>query len=387
MSAARFMDILLDGGDVEWKLLGDVVTIKNGRDWKHLNEGKVPVYGSGGIMGYVDECSYNKPTVLIPRKGSITNVFYVETPIWNVDTIYYTVIDEAQILPKFFYYFICTIDMMSLDAGSGRPSLTQSILNKIPVPIPCPDDPKKSLKIQGEIVRRLDAFTALTAELTARKKQYKYYRDQLLGDSSGDIEMRALGWVGEVRMCKRVMKNQTSDHGDIPFFKIGTFGKTPNAFIKRKLFEEFKQKYSYPKVGDILISASGTIGRAVIFDGEEAYFQDSNIVWLENDESKVLNKYLFYLYQIVNWHVSDRGVIKRLYNSNIKQSQIHVPFPNEPKKSLAEQARIVAIFDKFDTLTISLTEGLPHEIELREKQYAYYRDQLLKFPKPAEAAA
>ena len=136
-----------------------------------------------------------------------------------------------------------------------------------------------------------------------------------------------------------------------------------------------------------MISASGTIGRTVIFNGEEAYFQDSNIVWLENDESKVLNKYLFYFYQIAKWHVSDGGVIKRLYNDNIKKTLIAVPYPDNPEKSLEEQARIVAILDKFDTLTTSPTEGLPREIELRDKQYAYYRDQLLSFPKPDEMAA
>jgi len=165
--------------------------------------------------------------------------------------------------------------------------------------------------MQAEIVRILDSFTELTAELTAeldaRKKQYNHYRDRLLSHPSGNMAWKPLGWVGEVRMCKRVMKNQTSADGEIPFFKIGTFGKEPNAFITRDLFEEFKGKYNYPKVGEVLISASGTIGRAVIFDGEEAYFQDSNIVWLENDESKVLNKYLYYFYQIANWHVADGG--------------------------------------------------------------------------------
>ncbi|NHO58350.1 hypothetical protein GOB86_15215 [Acetobacter lambici] len=121
--------------------------------------------------------------------------------------------------------------------------------------------------------------------------------------------------------------------------------------------------------------------------GEEAYFQDSNIVWLENDESKVLNKYLFYFYQIAKWHVSDGGVIKRLYNDNIKKTLIAVPYPEDPQKSLEEQDRIVAILDKFDTLTTSFNEGLPREIELREKQYAWYRDQLLNFSKPDEGTA
>ncbi len=123
----------------------------------------------------------------------------------------------------------------------------------------------------------------------------------------------------------------------------------------------------------------------MIFNGEEAYFQDSNIVWLENDESKVLNKYLFYFYQIANWNVSHGGVIKRLYNDNIKKTSIPIPYPADPEKSLEEQARIVAILDKFDTMTTSLSEGLPREIALRQKQYEYYRDLLLSFPRQEAA--
>jgi len=136
-----------------------------------------------------------------------------------------------------------------------------------------------------------------------------------------------------------------------------------------------------------LISASGTIGRTVVFNGEDAYFQDSNIVWIENDERIVLNKFLFYFYKIANWGISDGGTIQRLYNDNLRKLLIPIPYPNDPEKSLAEQERIVAILDKFDTLTNSITEGLPHEIALRQKQYAYYRNLLLSFPKPEDVTA
>lgn len=184
---------------------------------------------------------------------------------------------------------------------------------------------------------------------------------------------KTLGEVGTVRMCKRILKAQTSTSGDIPFYKIGTFGKAPNSYISRELFEEYQSKYSYPRKGEILISASGTIGRAIIFDGEDAYFQDSNIVWLAHDEIEVLNKYLYYCYQVIKWKVAEGGTIQRLYNDNIRDTTIPIP-------PLAEQTRIVNILDKFDTLTTSLTEGLPQEIELRRKQYEYYREQLLSFP-------
>ena len=132
-------------------------------------------------MAYVDSFAYDKPTVLIPRKGSITNIFYVDEPFWNVDTIYYTEIDFAQINPKFFFHYLKTLDLMRLDTGSGRPSLTQAILNTILIPIPV-------LEEQARIVAILDKFDALTNSITEglpreielRQKQYEYYRDLLL---------------------------------------------------------------------------------------------------------------------------------------------------------------------------------------------------------------
>jgi type I restriction enzyme S subunit len=124
----------------------------------------------------------------------------------------------------------------------------------------------------------------------------------------------------------------------------------------------------------------------VVFNGEDAYFQDSNIVWIENDESIVLNKFLFYFYKIANWGISEGGTIQRLYNDNLRKLLVPIPYPSNRKQSLVEQARIVATLDKFDVLTHSANGGLPCEIELRQKQYEYYRDLLLSFPRPEEVA-
>ena len=181
-----------------------------------------------------------------------------------------------------------------------------------------------------------------------------------------------LGEIGTVNMCKRIMKAETSAQGEIPFYKIGTFGKKADAYISKETFEKYTQKYPYPKQGDVLISAAGTIGRAIIFDGGPAYYQDSNIVWLNNDETIVLNKYLFYCYQLQPWAVSNGGTIPRLYNDNILKAKILVP-------PLEEQKRIVEILDRFDQLCNDLSVGLPAEIEARKKQYEYYRDKLLTF--------
>jgi len=173
-------------------------------------------------------------------------------------------------------------------------------------------------------------------------------------------------------MCKRIFKEQTQPEGEIPFFKIGTFGKTPNAFIAKEVYDEYRTKHSFPAKGDVLISAAGTIGKAVIYDGSPAYYQDSNIVWLAHDESQVLNKYLFYCYSLQPWQASSGGTISRLYNDDILKAKI-------PVRPLEEQARIVAILDRFDTLTTDIANGLPAEIEARRKQYEYYRDKLLTF--------
>ena len=188
--------VLQPRGKVEWIPLDKVAKIKNGKDWKQLKEGNIPVYGSGGIMAYVNTFTYNKPTVLIPRKGSITNIFYVETPMWNVDTIYYTEIDTDIIVPKYFYYYLKTLDLMKLDTGSGRPSLTQAILNQIMIPIPYPNDTEKSLKEQERIVAILDKFDTITTSITEglpkeielRQKQYEYYRDMLLTFPTNNIK-------------------------------------------------------------------------------------------------------------------------------------------------------------------------------------------------------
>ena len=153
-------------------------------------------------------------------------------------------------------------------------------------------------------------------------------------------ELRKLGEVGTVAMCRRIFKEQTSEHGEIPFYKIGTFGGPPDAFIARELFEEFKDKYSYPNIGDILISASGSIGRAVEFLGEDEYFQDSNIVWLKHD-GKINNIFLKQFYSIVKWSGIEGSTIKRLYNENILNTEIALP-------TLPEQEAIGTFFSTLD---------------------------------------
>ena len=167
-------------------------------------------------------------------------------------------------------------------------------------------------------------------------------------------EQRKLGEIGSVSMCRRIFKEQTSETGDIPFYKIGTFGADPDAFISRELFEEYKSKYPYPQKGDILISASGSIGRAVEFAGNNEYFQDSNIVWLNHDE-RLSNPFLKCFYSVVKWAGIEGSTIKRLYNDNILNTVICMP-------SVPEQKRIGLFFENLDNL-ITL-----HQRELEKLQ-------------------
>ena len=173
-------------------------------------------------------------------------------------------------------------------------------------------------------------------------------------------------------MCRRVLKEQTSQQGDVPFYKIGTFGGKADTFIARALYDEYRKKYSYPKKGEILISASGTIGKSIIFDGNDAYFQDSNIVWISHNECVVKNRYLYYLFQMIDWNPQTGGTVSRLYNYHLKNIKISLP-------PLEIQNKVTEILDKFQSL-LEDTEGLlPQEIEQRQKQYEYYREKLLTF--------
>lgn len=361
MSNADFMVKLLDGANVEWKRLGDVARIKNGKDHKALGKGEFPVFGSGGIMRYADTYAYNKPSVLIPRKGSLGNLFFVDVPFWNVDTIFYTEIDETQISPKFLYYFLTTAGLGEMNQAGGVPSQTQSVLNELKIPIPCPDNPEKSLEIQAKIVRILDAFTALTTELTteltSRKKQYNYYRDQLLSFEDGDVEWVALNEIANIKNGKDW---KSLGAGNIPVYGSGGIMQYVDTFV-----------YDKPTV---LIPRKGSITN--IFYVDNPFWNVDTIYYTELDIDKIIPKFFYYFMTTIDMMQLDTGSGRPSLTQAIL-NEIKVPLP-----TLDEQARIVAILDKFEALTHSITEGMPREIELRQKQYEYYRDLLLRFPKP-----
>ena len=304
--------------------------------------------------------------------------------------------------------------LKKITTGGTVKHILASNMKKFMIPVP-------PLDVQNRIVNVLDNFEkicsdlniGLPAEIEARQKQYEYYRDKLLtfAETGNTILSRAeqsraeqsraeqsraeqsralikllqyvfgyvrisLGDIGSICMCKRILKSQTNTVSGVPFYKIGTFGKEADAYISQETFNEYRSKYNFPKKGDVLISAAGTIGRTVVYNGKPSYFQDSNIVWIDNDESVVLNGYLRYCYELKPWKASEGGTIPRLYNDNIAKAVIAVP-------PIEEQKRIVSILDRFDTICNDLTSGLPAEIEARQKQYEYYRDKLLTFKEVA----
>ena len=165
--------------------------------------------------------------------------------------------------------------------------------------------------------------------------------------NDGEWKKIQLGDIGQVSMCKRVMKEETSKFYSIPFYKIGTFGQKADAFISEELYNEYRLRYPFPSKGDILISAAGTIGRTVVYDGRPAYFQDSNIVWIANNEKTVYNSFLKYIYSFAKWHVDEGGVVKRLYNESIRRTVVLIP-------SLPEQFRIAEFLSTLDELIASV---------------------------------
>ena len=230
--------------------------------------------------------------------------------------------------------------------GVAQKGLYLGQIQSLEIPIPTLNEQQRIVSILDDAFAGIARATANADKNLANARElFLSYLKSVFENKGEDWEMKRLGDIGKPSMCKRILKHQTSSTGDIPFYKIGTFGKTPDAFISKEKYHEFRTKYSFPKKGDILISASGTIGRRVRYDGEPAFFQDSNIVWIDNDEMQVLNDYLYVFYEFCDWQPSKGATISRLYNTNL--ISIKIVFP----KSFNEQKRIVHKLDALSTET------------------------------------
>ena len=231
-----------------------------------------------------------------------------------------------------------------LTAGSTIVHLYQKDIVQFMFPVP----PIAEQRAIAEALSDVDGMIAALDKKIAKKRLLKQGAMQQLltgkkrlhGFTDEWVE-KTLGEIGTLSMCKRIFQEETSDSGDVPFYKIGTFGQEADAFISKAKYESYKNMYRFPSKGDILISAAGTIGRTVVYDGKPAYFQDSNIIWLAHTQKHILNIYLSYVYQIINWNI-ENTTIARLYNDNFNNTVVLFP------KSLVEQQAIATILSDMD---------------------------------------
>jgi len=396
-----FLEKLLDGVEVEWKALGEVTNVLRGKRLtkSQLTEGAdFPVYHGGlePLGHYVDS---NRPanTVMIINVGaSAGTVGYSYADFWSSDGCY--CIEHSKSLNNRFLYYSLIGNQSLLRSRvrvAGIPTLDAVEVEKLEVPIPCTDNPQKSFEIQDEIVRILDTFTELTAELTARKQQYKYYRDNLLSFSGCEADWKPLSKIGEFIRGKRFTKADYVDDGiDVIHYgeiytRYGTWATDALSQVRTDMSNTLR----YAEPGDVIITDVGEtiedVGKAVAWLGKEKVAIHDHCYAFRHTMNP---KFVAYCMQTASFisqkakHVASAKVNTLLINGFSKVT-IPVPFPNDLERSLKEQARIVAILDKFDALTNSLTEGLPREIELRQKQYEHYRNLLLSFPKPETMVA
>ena len=382
MSELSYMDKLLDGVEVEWKELGEVCRFINGKAYKKpelLEKGKYPVLRVGNFFTN-DKWYYSNLELHEDKYCDDGDLLYAWSAsfgprIWEGGKVIYhyhiwKVIPETEIISKKYLFYLLDWDTEALKAEHGTGSTMMHVgkgaIEKRLVPIP-------SIKIQAKIVRILDAFTELTAELTAelvaRKQQYTYYRDQLLTFEEGEVDWKALGSLAENLDSKRKpITSGLRESGSIPYY--GASGIVD--YVKDYIFD-----------GDYLLISED--GANLTARNTPIAFSISGKNWVNNHahvlkfETYAERRYVeYYLNSIELTPYISGAAQPKLNQKNLNSIKI-------PSPSLKEQERIVAILDKFDTLTTSLTEGLPREIELRQQQYEYYRELLLSFPK-AEVA-
>ena len=201
------------------------------------------------------------------------------------------------------------------------------------------------------------------------------YKQTEIGVIPEDWSCAKIEDIATISMCKRIFADQTTENGDIPFYKIGTFGKEADAYISVALYNEYRNKFSFPKKGDVLISAAGTLGRTVVYDGKDAYFQDSNIVWLDIDKNVLCNEYLNHYYRVIKWASSEGSTIARLYNGVIYATNIALP-PLEEQKHIAEALSdvdsMISSLEKLIAKKKSVKQGAMQELLTGKKRLTGY---------------
>ncbi|MDI7157159.1 restriction endonuclease subunit S [Leptospira santarosai] len=382
------MEKLLDGASVEWKMLGETLVRTKGTNitagqMKELDKFGAPlkVFAGGRTVAFVNfedipaKDVNREPSIIVKSRGVIEFEYY-DKPFSHKNEMwsYHSKNDAVDI--KFVYYFLRMNEPYFQNLGSKMqmPQIATPDTDKFQIPIP-------PLPVQVEIVRILDAFTELTAELTARKKQYNYYRDQLL--SFEEVEWKTLEEIFDLRNGYTPSKANSEywEDGTIPWFRMEDIrenGQILNDALQKVATNALKGGKLFP-ANSIIVATSATIGEhALITVPYLSNQRFTNLILKTEYNDRFEIKFLFYYcFLLDDWCKNNTTVssFASVDMNGFRKFQIPIP-------SLAEQKRIVAILDKFDALTSSISEGLPREIELRQKQYEYYRELLLSFPKP-----
>jgi type I restriction enzyme S subunit len=356
--------------------LGEVVRIRNGRDYQHLQEGNIPVYGSGGVMKYVNESFYQEPSVLIPRKGSLGNLFFVDLPFWTVDTIFYTEVGDT-LEPKYLFYFLKTQDLASMNLAGGVPSLTQTMLNKVMIPVP-------PLTVQREIVEILDKFTQLEAELeaelSARQRQFRYFCDLMFETVDSEQQFSSLGEMGSFHKGGNFQKSDFSESGEPCIHygqihtRLGTLTHTPPAHIPFEL----GSKLPRANPGDLVIADTAEdlagVAKATAWLGDSPISLGGHILVYKHHFDPA---YISFFFQSSSFQAQKNMLAKGVKVKDISSTaiaKIKIPI-----HSLSRQKQISKGLSSLQVLLEGSVNSLPAEIAARRQQYEYYRDKLLTF--------
>ena len=385
------IDKLLQGQEVQWKTLGEVAKLEKGRQLnkKDLSDkGLYPAYNGGtSFSGFTDLYNYSANKIIISQGGASAGfVNYVTTDFYANAHCYVVLPDETQIVNRYLYHFLKLNQtlLMGRQHGAGIPALNASEILELSIPI-------APLSVQEKIVEILDKFTTLEAELEAeldcRKRQYEYYRNQLLSldvikrqQGINNVTWLTLGEVFETRNGYTPSKANAAfwENGTIPWFRmedIRANGGVLKDSIQHVTPQAIKGKGLF-MAGSIIMATTATIGEhALITVDALANQQFTNFRVRNSMEDKLLTKFVYYYFFIIDEWCRQNVNVSSFPSVEIERLKKQ-PFPIPP---LAEQQRIVSILDKFEALTTSISEGLPKEIELRRKQYEYYCNQLLSF--------
>ena len=402
MSEMNFLEKLLDRAEIKRLPLGEISKIGTGtfNRQDESENGIYPFYVRSKSILKSDTFQFDETAIIVPGEGGVGEIFhYVKGKYALHQRAYRIRVTSASLNTRYLYHFMSSCFkkyILTKSVGATSVSIRKPMLESFMIPIPCPEDPKKSVLIQAEIVRILDGFieliTELITELKARKKQYSYYRDKLFTFDECNVGWKSLGDVTMKSYSGATPKAGTSKYyggGTIPWLRTQEvkFCEIRETLVRITPAALLETAAKWIPENCVIVAISGaTAGRSAI--NKIPLTTNQHCCCLEIDPEKAQYRYIFHWVRKNYEKLKELGQGARgdLNTGIIKGFKIPIPYPNNPKRSLEEQERISSVLDKFDVLTNSISEGLPREIELRQKQYEYYRDLLLNFPKPEEVA-